>query len=249
MKRFIALLFVLIAVQGMAQPVRRIYLFPGQGSDGRIFDSLRLSPQFDVCVIEYPMPEKNMTMQEFAVTLVPLIDTSQPYSFIGVSMGGMLCVELSEILKPEMTILISSAQTAQDLPYRYRFQKKVPVYKIFPSRWIWAGAQFLQPLVEPDRNVQKEVFTSMLQHKHPDYMKRTVEMIVKWERTTSKANIYQIHGSHDHTIPVRNLHSVYYNIPGGSHMITLTRAAEVRTAILEILSCSSSLSNEESSVE
>lgn len=235
MRIFSLAYFFLMVASAHAQHSGVVYLFPGQGSDSRLFDELQIDSQFEVRVIHYPIPECASGMAEFAALLIPQIDTSLPYYFIGVSMGGMICVELCDKLHPQKTIIISSAQTKFDLPLRYRFQQQVPLYKIFPGSWILEGAKLLQPWVEPDRNKHKEVFKSMLASKDPVYMKRTVEMIVKWERTTSKANIYQIHGSLDHTIPVRNLKSAYLSIPGGSHMMTLTRSQEVSAAIQSIL--------------
>ncbi|MDN4166072.1 hypothetical protein QWY31_11200 [Cytophagales bacterium LB-30] len=67
--RLLLLLFsaiLLSAPIAQAQQTPTLYLFPGQGSDKRLFDSLRLDETFPVRHIEYGIPAKGSTMQQFA---------------------------------------------------------------------------------------------------------------------------------------------------------------------------------------
>ena len=93
----------------------------------------------------------------------------------------------------------------------------------------------LQPLVEPDRNKNKATFKKMLGSKNPKYMKRTVGLIINWERETNSKKIYHIHGTNDHTIPMKGLSSSDFVIMGGSHMMTLTSPVEISLALNQIL--------------
>jgi len=212
-----------------------IYLFPGQGSDRRIFEALAFDKEYEIKPIEYGTPDKGQTMASFALSLVGKINTSQKFILVGMSLGGMICVELNEILSPLKTIIISSAKNRNELPLRYRFQKTLPLYNLFPGKVLFAGAKFLQPIVEPDRNKNKETFISMLSAKDPVYMKRAIGLIINWERTTNNKPVYHIHGSHDRTIPLRNIKPPVFVVDHGSHMITLTRASEISAILKQIL--------------
>lgn len=204
-----------------------IYLIPGQGSDARIFKDLQLDSTLSVHHIKYSTPPKKMSMNGFAQMLSTQIDTSKPFILIGVSLGGMLAIEMNSYLNPIKTIIISSAKNRNELPFQYRFQKTVPIYKLVPKRLIKVGARILQPIVEPDRKHNKKTFKAMLKDKDPTFLKRTIEMIIKWERTiTPNKPIYHIHGNEDHTIPIRNIQN-FHLIDKGSHMMTLTRATEI----------------------
>jgi hypothetical protein len=97
-----------------------------------------------------------------------------------------------------------------------------------------AGARMLQGIVEPDRKKDKETFKEMLKAKDPLYLKRTVDMIINWERTDYSPEIIHIHGDRDHTIPVKNIQYDYL-IKDGSHMIMLTRTGEINRIIRSIL--------------
>lgn len=211
-----------------------VYFFHGQGSDERVFSNIKLDSNYHIVYITYPIPEKGTTLPAYAQEISKQIDTTQHFIFIGMSLGGMICTELADVLKPEKVIIISSAKCRRELPIRYRFQKHFPINKIVPKYWVKGGALILQPLVEPDRNKNKETFKSMLKSKDPAYLKRTADMIINWNRTAYNARIIHIHGTKDHTIPIRNVKSDYI-IKDGSHMMTLTRGGEINQLILSIL--------------
>lgn len=211
-----------------------VYLIPGQGADKRLFNQLEFDERFNLQHILYSTPKKNSTMLSYAKKLSEQIDQTTPFILVGTSLGGMLATEMSSFLKPLQTIIISSAKHRGELPFKYRFQKQIPVYKIVPAVMVKLGAKLLQPLVEPDRNKEKATFKAMLNAKDPQFLSRTIRMIVNWERESTNANIVHIHGNKDNTIPIKN---VDYNflINGGSHMMTLTRGTEINKLILEIL--------------
>lgn len=176
-----------------------------------------------------------MSLADFAKQLSSCIDTSEKFILIGVSLGGMICCELNEFLHPQGTIIISSAKNQNELPFRYKFQKAIPIYKLFPGKALLAGAKLLQPIVEPDRNKNKATFQGMLAAKDPVYVKRTVNMIINWNRTTNTNKIEHIHGTNDHTLPFKKINSPDHIIENGSHMMTLTRANEISKIINGIL--------------
>jgi pimeloyl-ACP methyl ester carboxylesterase len=212
-----------------------LYLFPGQGSDRRIFKLLTFDPKHQIRVVEYGEPPKGSTMESFAKEQSKEIDASEKFILIGMSLGGMLCVELAEILNPEKTIIISSAKNRLELPLLYRFHRVIPLYKLVPGFFLVWGAKILQPLVEPDRNSHKETFKKMLANKKGSYMKRTIDLVINWKRTSNSKLIYQVHGNRDRTIPIRNIKSPTYVVENGSHMMTLTRAQEIGRILKEII--------------
>ncbi len=211
-----------------------VYLFPGLGSDERIFEKITLDSNYVLINIAYPLPVRRSTMKQYAQMILPQIDTSTNYIFIGVSIGGMICVELADLLRPQKVIIISSAKCRQELPFRYRFQKTIPLNKITPKGIIKLGAMILQPLVEPDRNKNKNTFKSMLKKKDKTYLKRSVNMIINWKRKEYNKTIIHIHGTKDHTLPIRKIKATHI-ISKGSHMMALTRGEKLNTLILSLL--------------
>jgi pimeloyl-ACP methyl ester carboxylesterase len=173
-------------------------------------------------------------MKELAMIMSQQIDTIQPYILVGHSLGGMLCVEMSDFLNPEKVIIISSAKCRKELPIRYKFMKFFPLNKIVPPYLYWLGAKVAQPLVEPDRKNNKETFKAMLRDKDPKFFYRTTNIIIHWKRESYDSSIVHIHGNHDHTLPLKKIRPNYI-IENGSHMMALTRAEEISELLNEIL--------------
>lgn len=211
-----------------------IYLLPGQGADERLFDSLSIDNRFEIRHVNWVTPPKHASMKDFAHILSAQIDTTAPFILIGTSLGGMVATEMCDFLEPEKVILISSAKSKYELPKRYTFQRKFGLYKAVPPRILRGGAKMMQPLVEPDRNKNKETFKAMLREKELDFMKRSIHMIATWDKENYCEAIIHIHGENDHTVPIKNV-KYDYLVENGSHMITLTRGSEVSVIINNIL--------------
>jgi pimeloyl-ACP methyl ester carboxylesterase len=234
---FLTIVFLLILSRNFsrAQDDKTvIYLIPGQGADARQFQRLELDPDYEIRNIEYFTPEQGWKMKDFALALSQQIDTTANYIIIGVSLGGMLATEMGEFLKPEKIILISSAKCRDELPGRYTFQKTIPINKLVPRGMIKWGAKKLQPLVEPDSKKDRQVFLDMLNDKDPLFLKRTIAMIIQWERDEYSNDIVHIHGDNDHTLPSKNV-AYNYLIQDGSHMMVYTRADEISALLNKIL--------------
>lgn len=229
------LFFIFISNILFSQELKTIiYLIPGQGSDYRIFKNITINDEYETKIINYTTPEAGWNMKQFATSLSSQIDTSRNFIIIGVSLGGMLATEMSEFLRPEKVIIISSAKCRNELPFRYRFQKSIPIYKLFSGNMLKKGAFITQPIVEPDRNKEKETCVSMLKNKDPIFLKRTVSMIINWDKKTCNEKIVHIHGKKDHTIPIKNVDQDY-SIEKGSHMMVLTKGQELSTLLNSIL--------------
>jgi hypothetical protein len=196
-----------------------LYLISGQGSDERIYQEMNWdSNQFQTVYLPYLIPNQGEKMNTNARRMAENIDTTSPYSIIGVSLGGMLASEMKTFLSPEKVIIISSAKCRSELPLRYRIQRYLPFYALVPKGLLKAGALIAQPLFEPDRKSHKEVFIAMLKAKDKRFTKRSIRMIMKA----------------DNTLPINKVKPTHI-VEKGSHMMALTRAKEVSAIINEVL--------------
>ncbi len=231
-KIFLSILFVLLGKLNFAQSSalpdsikRIIYFIPGQGADERLFSKIKLdSTEFRF--IKYPRPNRKEKLPEYAKRLSAQIDTTKPFYLVGVSMGGMCAIEMSKYLHPVKTIIISSAKGNSEIPFRYKFQRVIPLYKLFPGGMLKAMAQVARPIFEPDSKKEKATFKAMIKAKDKKFMRRSIGMIVKWKNKEIPKNIVHIHGTKDHTLPARKVKNAVL-VKKGSHMMTLTRADEI----------------------
>lgn len=76
-------------------------------------------------------------------------------------------------------------------------------------------------------------FKTMIAAKNPDFMKRTFVQIMSWQNTSYPENLLHLHGSKDHTLPIRYIKNaqtlmgaghwaIYVNAEGISQIINQT---------------------------
>ena len=213
-------------------PKHRVYLIPGQGADERLFKDIQLK-NCEAVALKFPVPEKNELLPDYAKRIAKQIDTTRSFSIVGVSMGGMIAIEMSKFLKPDKIVIISSAKGRDELPMRYRFMSHVPLYKIFPGTMLKGLANIARPIVEPESKKNTPVFKAMIDAKDPKFMERSIHMIVNWKNTEKPANLVHIHGTKDRTLPARNIKNAV-KVKGGGHMVTLVRAEEISAMLNQI---------------
>ncbi|RMG25011.1 MAG: alpha/beta hydrolase [Bacteroidetes bacterium] len=232
MKRSILLMAVSLPLLLFAQHTapymkanKVVYLLPGQGADGRLFQRIHIE-HYDTVVLEYLIPEKHESMAEYARRMAAQVDTTRPYSFVGVSLGGMVAVEMAKFLQPEETVIIASAKSRHDMPNRYKIFRYFPLHRILGGRFYLWGTRIAQPLFEPMSQEDQALFRAMLREKDPTFMKRAIRCIVEWESESYPQQVLHIHGTDDHTLPFKSAHA-HIAIEKGTHTMTLSRAEEL----------------------
>lgn len=234
----IAILFLfnsnLVLAQKLTPSRKKVYLIPGQGFDYRVFNNLNLTDNFDTVYIHYVVPDKKSELKEYARILAQQIDTTESFSLIGVSFGGMVCSEMCEFLNPEKVILISSAKERKEIPSGYKMFKYLPINLLIPGFLYKASGQILRPIFEPDEKLANGLFKDMLHNNDNQFMKQSTKMIINWNKKTYSNKIVHIHGTNDNTLPFRNI-KANYTIDKGSHMMVFTRSEEINAIVNRIL--------------
>ncbi len=211
-----------------------IYLFPGQGADERLFSRLKFKGHYKLHHIYYPVPLKSESLRTYSTRFVKQIKDPEKSILIGVSLGGMICTELADLVRPEKVIIISSAKANSELPGKYMVFKTIKINRVLSGNLLKTGALFLAPLVEKERKNEKKLCNDMLREKDPVYMKRSIDMIINWDRKVFAPSIIHIHGSNDHTIPLKKVNANFI-VEHGSHMMVLTQSEEVNHILSRLL--------------
>jgi len=205
-------------------------MIPGQGSDTRLFKHLQIEG-YDTIGINYLIPEKDEGMNAFARRMAAEIDTTENFALLGVSLGGMLAMEMSSFINPDQIILISSAKNENEIPAMYKVFRKVPINKIIGGRFLKFCTVLFQPVYEPLGKEDQILWRSMIKEKDPKFMRRATDCIVNWEGNSYKdLEVLHIHGSKDRTLPIKNV-GEHYCIEDGTHIMTLTEAKQISEVI------------------
>ena len=210
-----------------------LYLIAGQGADHRLFRDLAIET-FRTVVLDFPLPEAGELLPAYAKRMAEQVDEAGRYSILGVSMGGMIAVEMAKYLKPERLILVSTAKTRKELPPHYRLMRWIPLYKLVSGKLLKRMANIGRRLFEPDSLPEEILFKNMISDKDPRYLKRTIHAIIHWKNNEVPENYVHIHGDRDRTLPIRWVKDVT-RVAGGSHMMVLMRSEDVSRLVMEAL--------------
>ena len=209
-----------------------IYFLSGLGADESAFKNLIYPVGVNAVFIDWLMPVKNETMQEYAKRIAAKIDTSNPFVLVGLSFGGMLATEVLAFVKPKKTILISSAARRQELPVYYKLAGTLGLNKLLPKKNIHKSNIFTNRLFSISASNDKFLLQEILTASNPDFSKWAINEIVNWKRKTSPENIIRIHGNKDRVLPIINFKPTYL-LKGGGHFMIVNRADEI-SKILEL---------------
>ncbi|MGZ3883812.1 MAG: alpha/beta hydrolase [Bacteroidia bacterium] len=205
--------------------MKRIYAIPGLGTTKELFRYLQV-PGAEITVLNWPAPKRKHTLKSYAAEFTQQIDASQPFSLIGVSFGGMLCMELNEILNPEQVILISSCKCRTELPRSIRILKYLPLHLFIGEKALRRMNARSRRIIGFEKTFLPE-FTAMMDSMAPDYYTCSINCIVNWERQTfSKSNVTHLHGTADRLIPLASVKATYV-IAGGTHAMIVNKAEEI----------------------
>ena len=205
----------------------KIYAIPGLGADKRVFEYLSID--YQLVALEWIAPLKNESLKEYALRLAQAIDTSVPYGILGVSFGGMIAVEMSKVLKPELTILLSTAETHKELRWIYRVVGRTNLLYLMPKATFNISINFAWFLFGTNNPVLKAI----LDDTDPAFAKWAAIAISKWKNHDVIDNSLRISGAKDKILPPKKPNIKL--IPDGQHFMIVDRCREISDLINEYL--------------
>lgn len=207
----------------------KAYCISGLGADERIFCNLHFPEALEPVYLKWIKPKPNETLEQYAMRLSEKIEGDEPFVLIGLSLGGMLAVEISKKKHPLATILISSAATSKELPGLYRWAGQVGLHKLLPAG-LYKTASFMKRYFTTESTDSKKLVQQLIREADPAFIRWGVNAIVQWKNDEVPERVYRIHGTRDEILPLKNKDGIQA-IPGGKHLMILDRAGEINPMI------------------
>ncbi|MCH2044280.1 MAG: alpha/beta hydrolase [Saprospiraceae bacterium] len=211
----------------------KIYCIPGLGNDKRIFDNLApLLVSQDIHFLEHIAPShRKEPLRTYMYRLCERIHEHKEESVvIGMSLGGLMAVELSKILPMKHVFLVSTIQNSTEIPKHLRPFKHFPINRIMP---FWAIQITSRPVVWALQVTDKkgrDHIQGQLDAYCPKTFKWGERAVLNWEDTESPESLTHIHGTHDEIFPIRQVNNTH-TIQKGNHYMIMDRAEEVASII------------------
>ncbi len=211
----------------------KIYCISGFGADETVFYKIKFPKGFEIRHLSYTAQIHGESLRDYALRMAKNIDTSQSFALLGLSMGGMIAVEIAKEYKPETLILLSSAATASELPARYKFMGKWNLQNIAPIS-VMKNASILKKFFYRYEKADRDILIKAIRKTEPTFIRWGMQAILDWKNDSQPENYFHIHGTSDNVLPIKNTHTTHV-VEGGNHFMVLDRAADINIILEKIL--------------
>jgi len=212
--------------------MRHIYCISGFAADERVFSKLNFK-EFEFHFLPWLNPEKNETIEGYAKRMSEGIKHNEPV-LLGLSFGGIMCIEIAKLISLSKIILISSIKTFHEMPAWMRLVGKLKLDKVVPLKTF----KLIEPIENYNLGIENKEELKLVQEYRTaisrQYTNWAIHQIVNWKNVSVPQNCVHIHGGRDHIFPLRNIKADYVVADGG-HFMIMNRAAEVNAIMENIL--------------
>ena len=211
----------------------RVFLIPGMGADSRIYQNFKLD-DYDVTAIDWVEPEQTDTLKSYAQKLILQYDISPLSIVIGNSLGGMLAVEIAKIIPMKKTILISSIKTVDEAPGYFPWLRALPFFRLIPGKMMTSMGFLVRMVFGKMHEADARLFTDMLEHTSPVFLKWSMDAVLKWDNKTIPQNVFIVTGDHDHVFNHKRINDAII-VKGGTHIMIFDRSEDVLGIVKDLL--------------
>jgi pimeloyl-ACP methyl ester carboxylesterase len=209
------------------------YFISGIGADERMFVHTKLPEGFVPHHIRWIGPLKNESLADYAIRLAKKIDTTQPFILIGLSLGGIMSVEIAKRYQPITTILISSVPLSAQLPPYFATLAHLKLAAYTPPLFVKMATALKHRLFmrsKADREIMHNIIWSGDDH----FIYWAMNAVLHWNNEILPNNLYHIHGTSDEVFPIKYCRPTHI-IEKANHVMIMSRAEEVNEILREIL--------------
>lgn len=212
----------------------KVYFISGLAADSRVFKYIRLPDHCEPVFLEWIAPEKNESLHDYSLRLAEKIDANEPFSIIGLSMGGMMASEIGSSLNPVLTVLISSVPLSTHLPFYFKAAGALKLHKVVPISVV-KSASVVKRFFTAETDEDKKMIRQIIKDSDNSFIRWAMDAILKWENESVPSRYIQIHGTKDEVLPIRFTNPTHV-ISKAGHLMIMTKAKEINKILEKELS-------------
>jgi len=207
-----------------------LYCIGGLGTDRMVFDALRI-PNVELRVLDWLPHQKKESLKSYAARMAKSADFPKEYHLLGVSFGGMLATEIAKAHAPNKLFLLSSIQTAAEVPRFYRTVGGLKTHHLMPARLLKSSNLLSRFFFGVNAEKDHNVFRNILDKTDPAFLRWALDSILLWENQERLPAI-KIHGTQDRILGISNAN---HKIEGAGHFMIHTHAVKISSIVQQEL--------------
>ena len=212
---------------------QNVFVISGLGADDTVFKKLVL-PGYTLVHIQWVTPDNKDTLATYAQKLLPQITEENPI-VLGLSLGGMLAVEVGKQIATDKVISLSSITGRSELPLYFKFAGFCRMQKILPLFTFAKGNRFTHWFFGVKAADDKRILNQVLKDLDRHFLYWALNAILNWDNQVLPSNLLRIHGTNDHVLPQHKKGNYLALIDNGSHLMLLDQSQKVSEVILTAL--------------
>ncbi len=220
----------------------KVYFISGLAADRRVFKNIRLPEGYEPVYLDWITPLRNESLQAYALRLGEKINRSEEFILVGLSMGGMIAVEIANHYRVKKTIIISSVPSSTQLPFYFRIAARMYLQHLVSIRLVKIAA-IAKRLFTTETKEDKELLKSIIRESDAAFIRWALNAILKWKNKSIPTDLVHIHGTSDEILLIRYTKPTHM-INKAGHLLIMNRADDVNQILNTIFQAIRSESDE-----
>lgn len=196
------------------------HILPGMGASSAMYNALRHKLNFKINFIDWPPFGGEKTYAEVAQHVIRNSNIKNGDVVGGSSLGGMVALEIGQLIQPKAIILIGSAVNSNEV--QGLLALLAPLAVITPI-------SIVQMLAGKQRNLVSTMFADA----DTDFIRAMCAYLPHWPGYRGKMDsVYRLHGNQDHLIPCPAVGAI--TVENAGHLVAMTHAVETAAFLTRI---------------
>lgn len=193
-----------------------VYCIPGLGQDHRVFEGLQIE-HAELRFIDWIQAKEDEDIPAYAARLAEQIENVPNLYLMGVSLGGIMSVEIAKLIPVQKLILISTVKNRAEMPPSFEWMGKVPVKSNSIPKFLIDAQVILKPFYGKANEKGMELFEKMLKSSSLDFMRWAWNHIPEWNsKGEPKTPFIHLHGTADLVFPIKHIDQAI-TLKGATH--------------------------------
>jgi pimeloyl-ACP methyl ester carboxylesterase len=212
----------------------KIYFISGLAADKRMFKYIQLPAGYEAVFLNWIEPLKKESLRQYAIRLATGINTAEPFVILGLSMGGMMAVEIALRHQPVATILVSSLYSHKQLPRKIRWVSALGVHRWVPISFL-KSASVVKRFFTTEATADKMMLKQIIKESNTTFIRWAITAMVEWRNEVLPNHLYHLHGTKDNILPIRYVNPTH-TIEKGGHLMVMNNYHAINSCLAQILS-------------
>ena len=213
--------------------MHKVYCISGLGANHRVFEKLDIPKGLIIKHIRWIVPKEKETIESYTIRMSKQINEKENFSLIGLSFGGIIAQQMSQIVNPTKIVIISTIKDRGEMPLWLKAIAKFGIHRLVPVQFFTNDGVLSYAFFRKLISRRMPSFNRYFEFKDHTYLRWSIDQFLNWNPKKRVKGVIHIHGDNDLLLPISKI-KYPTAIQGGSHLMILFKARQVSEELSNI---------------